>query len=131
MTYKSYLPEVRTEIEGGFKRNVKAATLILHKAVLQKLRGGGRTGEQYRIPGGARTYTASAPGEPPAVRTGRHLSMWDFTFSKDGTVGRVGNTLKYALYLERGTSKMAPRPTLKPGLTENESKISRALRRPF
>lgn len=126
--FTSYLNEVRTEIDAGFERNVKAATLLLHREVLKKLRGK-RTGNEYRVPGGNRTYRASAPGESPANRTGRLFGSYDFELV--GRTGRVGSPLPYALMLERGTSKMRPRPALKPALTENQGKIERALSKPL
>ena len=57
-------------------------------------------------------YTASAPGEPPARRTGSLRLHWN------GTVEASGNTVSaalesqeyYAGYLENGTRKMAARP---------------------
>ena len=37
---------------------------------------GQRSGKKYRVPGTRRKYTASAPGESPAVRTGVFRLSW-------------------------------------------------------
>lgn len=98
---------------------------------------GRRSGRRYIVPGTGRMtyykkthtakitykkYTASAPGEAPAVRTGIFRLSWkpkvyvDYTkgysiVSKVESTQRTDNG-KYLLgeILEEGTSKMAPRP---------------------
>lgn len=87
----------------------------LRNSELSVLRGK-RSGRVYRRPASRRKYTASAPGEPPAVRSGILRNSWG---SRTSSV-RAGKTLilkpsiatsiKYARYLEDGTKKMAPRP---------------------
>ena len=69
---------IRTTLR-GVEREVSARTYRasneLRTASLHVLRGQ-RSGRQYRIPHTRRTYTASAPGEPPAVRTGIFRLSW-------------------------------------------------------
>lgn len=60
------------------------------------------------------THRASAPGEPPAVETG-HLRQ-SVQYTHEGGDHRVGTDAPYAPPLEYGTSKMAPRPFMRPGL---------------
>ena len=100
---------------------------------------GQRHGRRYIVPGTGRVkynkrtktakvtykyYTASAPGEPPAVRTGAFRMGWkpksyvlSESSSKLALISRVENLQrtdngKYLLgeILEEGTGKMAPRP---------------------
>ena len=104
----------------------------LKKASVLVLRGQ-RGGRRYKVPGTyrlqtdkatgkkrhGRYYTASAPGEPPAVRTGAFRQSWQPTsralygsyISRIESDARTDNG-KYVLgeLLEEGTSKMAPRP---------------------
>jgi hypothetical protein len=47
----------------------------LRNAALYVLRGQ-RSGRRYKIPFTGKTYQASAPGEPPAVRTGVFRLSW-------------------------------------------------------
>lgn len=84
-----------------------------------------RTGRMY----GA--HQASAPGEPPAPDTRtlvdslRVESEWrGRTYSVD-----VVTDAEYAMMLEEGTSKMAPRPFLRSTLQENESKYRQEIAR--
>lgn len=70
-------------------------------------------------PGTGRIYgkhQASAPGEPPAVDTGRlrNATQADTQVRRDsdGIVGRVVANAEYAHALEVGTERIAPRPFL-------------------
>lgn len=89
----------------------------LRNAELEVLKGQ-RGGRVYRKPHTkSATYTASAPGEPPARRTGNLRLHWNGEV-KGGAASGGGANLTiclesaehYAGYLEHGTSKMAPRP---------------------
>ena len=100
---------------------------------------GQRTGRRYKVPGtygrqrdkktgrmvNGVYYTASAPGEPPAVRTGAFRMSWQHKTFVDNRRGqdfhvhgviesgiRVGKSSQYLLgdLLEDGTKRMAPRP---------------------
>lgn len=90
----------------------------LRNASLLVLRGQGG-GRRYRVPGTSRYYTASAPGSPPAVRTGAFRLSWQPSahVSFGSYISRVESEHRtdngrYVLgeLLENGTSKMAPRP---------------------
>ena len=63
--------DVKHQLEGRTYR----ASNELRNAALLVLRGQ-RGGRRYRVPGTKRYYTASAPGEPPAVRTGAFRLSW-------------------------------------------------------
>jgi hypothetical protein len=129
MTHVSYYHEVTKEIEAGMARNVKTATALLHAALVVKLTSGNRSGKTYKVPGTQRDYRASAPGEPPAMRTGVTAGSYDIDV--EPTRGRVGSPMPTARDLERGTSKMAPRPHLKPSLDETLPAIKSALSKPL
>lgn len=90
----------------------------LRNASLLVLRGQGG-GRRYRVPGTKSYYTASAPGSPPAVRTGAFRLSWQPSAHVmfGSYISRVESDLRtdngrYNLgeLLENGTSKMAPRP---------------------
>lgn len=97
-------------------RGVRVVNAI-RNAELEVLKGQ-RSGRVYRKPYTKKaTYTASAPGEPPARRTGNLRMHWNGRVkTKSGTGGgvRVIAELEsqepYAGHLENGTSKMAARP---------------------
>ena len=81
---------------------------------------GKRSGRVYRKPHTKSHYTASAPGEPPARRTGNLRLNWNGTVesSSTGSGLRVTAVLesqeRYSTYLENGTRRMAPRPFKQP-----------------
>lgn len=95
-----------------------------------KVLSGQRSGKRYNVPGTGRVkyykrthtatityrkYSASAPGEPPAVRTGTFRTSWqpvvkDLTDGVHLRLNTSQNGRKYPGYLEKGTKKMKPRP---------------------
>lgn len=101
----------------------------LRNAELQVL-SGQRSGKRYNVPGTGRVkyykrthkatvtyrkYSASAPGEPPAVRTGTFRTSWqpvvkDIPAGVHLRLNTSQNGRKYPGYLENGTKKMKPRP---------------------
>ena len=113
--------EVRASIEIIKQQLEKRSYLAaneLKNASMEVLRGQ-RTGRKYRVPGTKRYYTASAPGEPPAVRTGAFRLSWQPQARVEGNeyVSLIESDLKadrkqYLLgeILEQGTKRMKPRP---------------------
>lgn len=68
----------------------------------------GKTGRYWK-------RVSSAPGEAPAVQSGQLYNSLQMKVS--GKLERtVGTTAPHGAYLEFGTSKMAPRPYLRPSL---------------
>lgn len=63
-------------------------------------------------------YRASAPGEPPAIRTGVLRNSFFVTVEKaeNGYQAVVRTTVTYANDLEYGTERIDPRPFLDPAL---------------
>ncbi len=80
--------------------------------------------EEFNQPKSGREYRrnrrrSSAPGEAPARQTGRlEESITDPQVRKSGNaiVGEMRVTAPYAGFLERGTSRMAPRPFAHPAV---------------
>ena len=88
----------------------------LRNAELDVLRGQ-RGGKTYRKYPNRSTYSASAPGEPPAVRTGNLRMHWSGSVEGGAAAGGgvsmtavLESQEHYAGYLEHGTVKMAARP---------------------
>lgn len=74
-------------------------------------------------PGGGRTYRrhgvlhrASAPGDPPAVDTGKYRASWNYQVGDDaeGPFVEVGTNDKRGPWLEFGTRRMKARPHVRP-----------------
>lgn len=123
----------RREVVGRFKgkvaKNVEDAANHYLNALGQKLRKGSRSGKRYKVPGGKRrTYVASAPGEPPAPRTGNLARSYQkVPLTRYRML--VGSPMKYARYLELGTSRMRPRPHFEQTFTEERRRIEALLSR--
>lgn len=130
--------KLRASIQHQMSSRAYRAANELRNASQLVLRGQ-RSGRRYTVPGTGRMtynkrkhtakityrkYTASAPGEPPAVRTGAFRMSWTpkaYTQSSNpaqfSVVSQVESRQrtdngKYLLgeILENGTGRMAPRP---------------------
>lgn len=108
------------------------ASMQLKNASLDVLggKGGGRrTGRTRHAPSGA-SYTASAPGQPPAVRTGTLRLSWRPVTYGEHNPGLEGGT-PYAPYLEYGTSRMAARPFVDKIIETAEGQVRQIYSAPF
>lgn len=108
----------------------------LRNAALQVLRGQ-RSGRIYKRPHSSSSYTASAPGEPPAVRTRRPRVSWkqQARSEKDGKTVKIRPAIwtdkKYAPILQEGTHKMAPRPFEEPIIEKAKPKVMTIFGQPY
>lgn len=131
--------KLESHITAAINKMQSNAVSLMHEAVnevrnetLNTLTGN-RSGRTYKVPGTQRTYTASAPGEPPAQRTGELRQSVKGTVHTEGKklIGKVGTDKDYGLSLEKGTKKMAPRPWLQPSFEKSEGKIKDIFNRPW
>lgn len=97
-------------------RTIRAANAIKKAANKVLSNADGRTGKVYRKPHTSSTYRASAPGEPPALRTGHLRASWrPLPIGEMAGTGKVytpgiHTDVPYAPMLQDGTPKMAARP---------------------
>ncbi len=100
-------------------RAYRAANALRNAELDVLAKQAGHGGRRYRVPGTRKYYTASAPGEVPAVRTGQFRLSWRPKAQSDGDTHRsmIESTYRVSSYvlgdiLENGTpgGKMAPRP---------------------
>ncbi len=96
-------------------RGVRAVNAI-RNAELNVLKGQ-RSGKEYRKYPYKSKYRASAPGEPPARRTGNLRMHWNGQVKSESSPGggvailaEMESQERYAEYLENGTRDMAARP---------------------
>lgn len=96
-----------------YRKNVESALYDIGDEVVKEtrklIRRRNKTGRLYNFRG--RLHRASAPGEAPANMTGRLLKSSDYTVPNYQQM-TVGEEAPYAVFLELGTRKMAPRPHL-------------------
>lgn len=126
---------IRQQVES---RSFRAANELRNSA-LEVLRGQ-RGGRRYRVPGKKVYYTASAPGEPPAARTGLLRISWQPTALKEGNtyISRIESDRRIKIgflsqVLEDGTpgGQMAPRPHQDRILKDAEPKVVRIYSEPY
>ncbi len=97
-------------------RTIRAANVIRKAANKILSNADARSGKVYRKPHTSSTYRASAPGEPPALRTGNLRSSWrPLPIGEMAGTGKVytpgiHTDVPYAPMLEDGTPKMKARP---------------------
>lgn len=117
-------------------RGVRAVNAI-RNAELEVLKGQ-RSGRKYRKYPYKTKYTASAPGEPPARRTGNLRMHWDGQVKSENSsnggvaiIAELESQEKYADILEHGSPKMAPRPFVEKIKEKATPEIQRIYSEPY
>jgi len=123
--FESNRAAVEMRIASEAKSRVeRAAELVRGEAM--NLMSGPKRGRRYKVPGtkGA-WYTASAPGEAPAVPTGRLKGsiVREVRVTESETVALVGTALRYGAELEFGNRRVQPRPWLLPAFNNMRDQI--------
>jgi len=106
--------EVVKAIDDAASKKMAEAVQVVRTQTLETL-SGSRSGRTYYVPGTRRTYTASAPGQPPAVATAELKQSVRVAVEGEGktVVGMVGTDTIQGLMTEFGTVRMAARPWLR------------------
>ena len=134
--FVSNMPGVMLAIETASITSVKKGTQHIHRKARENLRGS-RSGKRYRVPGtgtkaeGAKRitsgsgqyYTASAPGEFPAVATGQLIGSVHWKMI--GETGVVHTNLLHGAYLEdpKDTRPIGRRRWLKRTFDEEREEV--------
>lgn len=147
VTFISKAKQQIVKVDAAMLKRMKKATAELKRETLKTFQGT-RSGRTYYVPGTRRKYTASAPGEPPAVASGSgKLSIRETIRGKGhGVTGHVGSAMGYgrhpvthedaAIYMSmlefegrnRDGSRRAARPWLGPSAKRANPKIKAILR---
>ena len=127
---KFHTKEVVRAIESTATKRVLEAVTAVRGQTLETL-SGSRSGRTYRVPGSRRTYTASAPGQPPASRLGELRQSVKTALKTEGRkiIGMVGTDKEYGKILEFGSRFMAARPWLRPSFDKALPKVKAILSR--
>lgn len=106
MKIQDFSSQVAKQIADDAEEEIERLCLICEREAKQSMEGGGKP------------HTPSRPGEPPHVDTGRLRASVTHEVEKNlfSIIGRVGTNVEYGRYLELGTSRMSPRPWLRPAL---------------
>ena len=124
IVFEERIDEAIKKIADHAEERMLEAVDEVRNATLETL-SGSRSGRIYKVPGTGVYYTASAPGEPPAGQLGDLRKSVKGGIEKEGktVIGFVGSELLKASMLEMGTSKMLPRPWLRPSFEKSSDKI--------
>lgn len=124
VTLKFHTKKVVKSIEDTAAKRMAEATQAVRTQVLETL-SGNRSGRTYYVPGTKRTYTASSPGEPPAIATSELFKS--ISTAVEGVartiIGLVGTDKIQGKMTEFGTRNMAPRPWLKISFEKSLGKV--------
>lgn len=120
LQYISNETAVKAAVQRMLRMSAYAATKIVLKNWKQKLgvAGSGRVRGRKSGP-----IERSKPGEAPRKQTGELRAS--AASEVNGATGRVGTNLNKGLYLELGTSKIKPRPSLMPAFEESKPAIQK------
>lgn len=128
---------LKTVEQQARSRTVRAADAMKKAANNILSNKAARSGKTYRKPATkSATYTSSAPGEPPALRSGDFRRSWEplpyseMVGDKVYTPG-IRTDIKYATYLQDGTKKMAARPFEDPIKQEAWPQIQQIYGQPY
>lgn len=126
--FTSNLKAVKGELRKKSLQKAFTAANEIKSNWVKKLSNTGK-GRVYKIPGTNVTYTASSPGDPPAVMLGNlKNSLQIKIFEEGGNVGyQIGSDLLTALWMEKGTSNILPRPSLEPAKNESLPTIKKIM----
>lgn len=99
---------------------------------------GARSGKTYKKTNTKKKYRSSAAGEPPASRTGALRLHWSGDVQNAASYGsgirviaEIESDSEYAGHLDKGTSKMEPRPFVKRIRDSAEPEVRKIFEAPY
>lgn len=127
VVFRNNLDQVADNMKGSVPLVLEALARDTRSRVSKKLLRGTRSGEIYQVPKTNREYQASAPGEPPAPRTGELANSYIHQVTSPSTA-IVASDVPQAR-LEYGFGNVAPRPHLRPAKDETVAEIDSIIRK--
>lgn len=121
MTVKWNGEQIIARIRTGAMQGVVEGIGIVEKRAIDLILTTHKSGRIYRRRGVL--HQASAPGEPPASDTGHLVNDRRIDLIPERVAARLTFSALYAIFLERGTSKMEPRPWANRALEETRSEV--------
>lgn len=121
--------QVRQAVADEINKAVYASAQKIRTEAIKSMQAtNGRSGGRFYKHGNV-LRQSSGPGEPPMSQTGRLVNSITAYAGGDGEAFTVAGrgTVKYAAFLEFGTSKMAARPFMFPALEKSRAWIAARL----
>lgn len=109
------------------EKTLTALSLEYETKLKREINSGSRSGRVYKRK--SVTHQASTAGEPPKTDTGQLVNSIHTRSGDNGLSAEVYSRLKYAMWLEFGTSKTAARPAWIPIFHGMKPKIKKLIAR--
>lgn len=133
--FSKYLSKISPKIKHSLVNTIKLCCKKVQDDIQYSMAHTERnTSVSYYTNNKTKAHHPSLPGNPPAVDTGnlRESIRYEVHEEEKEVYGVVGSTQKdpnYAVYTEYGTSRMAPRPWLRPAMEKNNDWIRKSIAR--
>lgn len=123
------VPSIKEKIEGTIKLCCEKVRSDIQESMAKTPRD---TTKTYYTNNKTKAHYPSLPGNPPAPDTSNLRNSIRYEVNNENNIiyGIVGTTQKnpdYGVFTEYGTSKMAPRPWLRPAMKRNDSWIRKSI----
>lgn len=122
------LKEKQEKIETNVGQGLATACNLVQRTAQESMTNTKiNTGVSYYTHNKRIPHHPSFPDNPPAVDTGTLRRSVTTQVDESTLTGKVGSNIEYAPELEFGSSRIAPRPWLRPALEQNEKNIEKIL----
>ena len=131
--FNEYLQQTAPNIEKELSKTIELCCQKVVSDIQSSMAHTARdTTRSYYTNNKTKAHHPSLPGNPPAPDTGnlRNSIRYEMHDENRNVYGIVGSTQKdpdYAVYTEYGTTKMAPRPWLRPAMEKNNEWIRKSI----
>lgn len=131
--FSDYLSKVAPKIDGELEKTIALCCDKVRSDIQYSMAHTQRdTTKNYYTNNRTKAHHPSLPGNPPARDTGNLTNSirWEIHNEGKEIYGIVGSSQldeNYAVYTEYGTTKMAPRPWLRPAMEKNNEWIRKSI----
>lgn len=131
--FSDYLSKVAPQVESELSKTIELCCQKVRSDIQESMSHTQRDmSKTYFTNNKTKGHHPSLPGNPPAPDTGNLRNSIRYEIDSKGkeVYGIVGTTQKepdYGVYTEYGTTKMAPRPWLRPAMQKNNELIRKSI----
>ena len=131
--FSDYLSNIVPQVEGELNKTIDLCCKKVQDDIQYSMAHTERDmSKTYYTNNKTKAHHPSLPGNPPAPDTGNLRESIRYEVHGEGReiYGIIGSTQKdpdYAVYTEYGTSKMQPRPWLRPAMNKNNEWIRKSI----
>lgn len=126
---KKLLDQASKKIQDNVENELIIGANNIRNKIILSMKNTPKTGRQYKRTKSGKYHTASSPYNPPAIDRGRLIASIIYTSGRWWV--EIGGMVKYYKFLEFGTKKMEPRPSLKPAVEAEWPGITKGISNKF